>query len=113
MAITVINGPMIAAGESLSNDLDLGTQAIGLTRITFPPEWTGRAVLTFQVSADGITYTDLYYQDGRIVTLVVVPSGTTSVERDIWTSGHVKFRSGTPDYPIIQTAARTFISTLE
>jgi hypothetical protein len=62
MPLQVINGPVIAAGESLSEGVDLaGGQ---LVRITAPADWDG-SNLSFQISSDGNGYNDLYTARGR------------------------------------------------
>ena len=51
MAIQVLNGPTIAAGDSLSDGLDCSGGKI--VKITMPADWTF-ADITFQTSSDGI-----------------------------------------------------------
>src|SRR3954464_9174665 len=67
MSLQVLNGPTIAAGESLSDALDC--TAGPLVRITIPAEFTP-ANLTFQLSSDGVGYNDLYDVHGNEITIV-------------------------------------------
>lgn len=105
--LTVINGPKIAAGESLSDAVDCS--AGSLVRITMPPEWT-TAPITFQFSTDGTFFNEMCDLDGYAVTIkdmwpgsgVIVPE---HVGRAI---AHIKFRSGTAGNPIPQEAERWF-----
>jgi hypothetical protein len=105
--LTVINGPTIAAGESLSNAVDCTAGA--LVRITMPPEWTA-APITFQFSTDGLFFNEMCTLEGRAVTIedmwpgsgVIVPE---HVGRAI---AHIKFRSGTAGNPIPQEEERWF-----
>ena len=62
MGLTVINGPFIQAGESLSDGVDCsGGDAV---RITMPGAWSG-GNLTFQISTDGALYNDLFTARGQ------------------------------------------------
>jgi hypothetical protein len=105
--LTVINGPTIAAGESLSNAVDVTAGA--LVRITMPPEWTD-APITFQFSTDGVFFNEMCGLDGFAITIkdmwpgsgVIVPE---HVGRAI---AHIKFRSGTAGNPVPQEAERWF-----
>ena len=66
MAITFLDGPSIAAGESLSDGLDCSGGTI--MRITMPFYWTA-ANITFQISTDGDQYNDLVGVDGQEINL--------------------------------------------
>lgn len=104
MAIT---GPMIKAGESLSNGLDL-TQ-VDLLKIIMPLGWTP-AGLSFQLSPDGDKYHDLFYLTGFEVTLpTVVPDTAVIISYDVGRAiSWVKLRSGTRNNPIPQEEDRIF-----
>lgn len=108
MPITVVNGPVIAAGESLSEGVDLTAGTV--VRITTPAEWDGPANLTFQVSSDGVYFNDVYDTAGREV---LIPCGPARgiVIRDleaVLSAAHLKFRSGSAAHPVPQNAQREF-----
>lgn len=107
MAIQVLLGPTILAGESLSSGLDC---TMGdLLRLTMPIEWT-TAPLTFQISTDGVAYNDVFNLEGFEVTLpVVVERSAVLVPLDVGKAiSWIKFRSGTRMEPIPQEADRAF-----
>jgi hypothetical protein len=101
MALSVVDGPTIPLGESLSDGVDCTGGTI--VRITVPQEFTD-ANLTFQVSSNGDLYNDLYDSEGNEVTLVVQPDSTVVVPAS-WarTIGFIKIRSGTRKNPVKQT----------
>jgi hypothetical protein len=99
--LTIIDGPTIKKGESLSDGVDCSGGHI--VRITVPQEFT-ESNLTFQVSSDGNLYNDLYTGSGQEVTCVARPD-TGIMIADHWTRsiGFIKFRSGTRGHPVEQT----------
>jgi hypothetical protein len=110
MTLNVINGPIIAAGESFSDAVDCsGGDAV---RITMPAEWTG-ANLTFAISTDGNGFNDLFDLEGNEITIVVKPGAAVRMGRE-WASfwNFIKFRSGTRDHPVVQRERREFAITL-
>ena len=110
MTLTVINGPVIEAGESLSDAVDCsGGDAV---RITMPAEWTG-ANLTFAISTDGNGFNDLFDLEGNEITIVVKPGAAVRIGRE-WATfwNFIKFRSGTRDHPVVQRERREFAITL-
>jgi hypothetical protein len=111
MALNWINGPIIQAGESLSEGVDVSGGT--LLRITMPKEWTD-ADLSFQVSTDGDAYNDLYtYQEGEVCIPVTAGSAIllpTNLMRGI---GWIKFRSGRASNPKPQPEQRNFAITVE
>lgn len=113
MPLQVLNGPVIEAGESLSEGLDCsGGQLI---RITMPPgDWDGDAVLTFQFSSDGVMYNDMFGLDGFEATLkVVVPGSGVIIPSDIGRAiAWIKFRSGTRGDPVTQNDRKQFAVTI-
>jgi hypothetical protein len=109
---SVVSGPTIANRASLSSVLDASTATVGIKRITMPVDWTP-AWLTFQISTDGTNFSDLYFADGKLVIVTVVPGATIPVKGDVWRAGYFKFRSGPPNAPVIQLAARTFTCFVE
>lgn len=122
MALTLIAGPVIAAGESLSAAVDCSAGAI--LRLTMPQAWTA-ANLTFQISADGVTYADAYTVDGREALIPVVAGstivvataenlpGTRSLPPDLRGATWLKLRSGPASHPVPQMAQRIFQITLQ
>jgi hypothetical protein len=98
--LTIVDGPTIPAGESLSEGADCTGGSI--VRITVPQEFTD-ANLTFQASSNGESYNDLYDGDQREVTLAVKPDTTVIITAN-WTRalGWIKLRSGTRANPVPQ-----------
>lgn len=96
----------IAAGTSLSGAADLGTgRVVGLI---LPAAWTSAAI-TFQASADGTTFFDLY--DDAIER--TIPSGSVAASRFLamqfgdWLGIRaIKVRSGTSASAVTQSADR-------
>lgn len=73
-----------------------------------PAAWTA-AELTFQVSADGITYGDLYEADATEVSVMAAASRYIRLEPSAWAViRYLKVRSGTSAAPVNQAAQRTF-----
>lgn len=99
-ALTILDGPTIAAGESLSDGMDCTAGTI--VRITVPQEFTP-ANLTFQVSSDGALYNDLFTDTGQEVTVVAHPNTGISIVAP-WAAriNFVKLRSGSRDHPVAQ-----------
>jgi hypothetical protein len=108
MSLVVLNGPTIAAGESLSDGLDCSAGPI--VKITMPPQWVGDTV-TFQTSSDGNFYNDVFDTNGFELKFKVI-AGTGILGMRL-TTGFVKFRSGTRESPVIQPAARSFAVALD
>lgn len=111
MPLSIVDGPTIAAGESLSDGADCTGGSI--VRITIPQEFTP-ANLTFQASSDGNFYNDLYDNNGDEVTLPV-KADTTVVVSSHWTRsiGFIKFRSGTRKAPVEQKVDCRFAIAVE
>jgi hypothetical protein len=111
MPLQVLNGPVIAAGESLSDGLDCTAGEI--IRLTMPSSWTG-ANLTFQISSDGNGYNDLVGMDGReIVIPVVAGSAVVVASHDLRAVAFLKVRSGTRQHPVVQPEVRQFAVAIE
>jgi hypothetical protein len=111
--LKVLNGPTIAAGESLSDAIDCS--AGQLVAITMPEGWSDGqgnkgASLTFQYSPDGQAYSELCNIDGFAVTVPqVVPGSTVVVSADVGrATAWLKLRSGSAGNPVAQEEARTF-----
>jgi hypothetical protein len=111
MPLSIVDGPTIAAGQSLSDGADCTGGSI--VRVTVPQEYTP-ANLTFQASSDGNFYNDLYDNNGDEVTLPVKPN-TTVVVSAHWTRsiGFIKFRSGTRNAPVPQKVDCRFAIAVE
>jgi hypothetical protein len=108
MPLTIINGPIIQAGESLSDGVDCSAGA--LVKITMPGNWVD-AVLTFQTSSDGIMYNDMFMPNGTELTYTVIAGTGIFVPR--LTTGFLKFRSGTRERPVVQPELREFAVALD
>jgi hypothetical protein len=106
MSLTVINGPAIAAGESLSDGVDLGGGQ--LVRITAAREWNGRNI-SFQISSDGNEYNDLYTADGNEVVIPCGAGRAIVIDAAWWKAiGFLKIRSGTVEAPDVQAERQEF-----
>jgi hypothetical protein len=111
MSLEIVDGPTIAAGESLSDGADCSAGEI--VRITVPQEFT-EANLTFQVSTDGNLYNDLHDSDGDEITVTANPDTGIAIH-GLWTRSiaYIKFRSGTREHPIVQREACKFAIAIE
>lgn len=98
---------IIANGESLSGVVDIaGTTLIA---IQMPSAWTS-ANLTFQGSADGSVYADVYNDAGDEYNIPVAASRFVmldQVENRFRGMRYFKVRSGTTGTPVNQGSART------
>ena len=106
MSLLVVEGPTIAAGESLSDGVDCSGGT--LVRITCPAEWTN-AIATFQLSSDGQFYNDLFDEAGKEVQVSIIPGVAMPIPYK-WTKmiAWLKVRSGSRQYPVPQEAERIF-----
>lgn len=100
----------ISSGQSLSGALDIGGINVEIIGIVMPVAWTA-ANLTFQVSADGTTFQNLY-DDGGNELMVAAGAGRTiglhsDVSRALGRFRYLKVRSGTSGTPVNQAADRT------
>jgi hypothetical protein len=111
MPLNIVDGPTIAANESLSDGADCSSGTI--VRITVPQEFTP-ANLTFQVSSDGNFYNDLFDSRGNEITCVARPS-TGIIISEHWARSiaFIKFRSGSRDHPVKQREDCKFAITVE
>jgi hypothetical protein len=111
MSLSIVDGPTILAGESLSDGVDCSAGTI--VRITVPQEFTP-ANLTFQVSSDGGFYNDLHTANGEEITVVAKPD-TGIVVHETWTKSinFIKFRSGSRTHPIAQHVDCKFAIAVE
>jgi hypothetical protein len=99
----------ILAGQSLSSPIDCTTGAPII--IFIPHEWTP-SHLTFQVSADGSSFYDLFDHNTFEVALNAVP-GTCVRLGPGWTGLFFKLRSGSREHPIAQEADRQIVIMLD
>jgi len=111
-ALTVLNGPIIAAGESLSDAVDCTGGTI--VRLTMPAGWGGGNI-TFAISSDGVGFNDLFNYDGTEFTMRVTPGAAIPMAFDGLTRcmAHVKIRAGTRDHPIVQDVQRDFAIAIQ
>lgn len=95
----------ILSGASLSGAIDLGPNRA--FAIVMPASWT-TANLTFQGSADGITYNNLYDDTGTEVSVTAAASQYIVVSSPAKLLGvrWIKVRSGTSGTPVNQGADR-------
>jgi hypothetical protein len=113
MALEILNGPFIQAGESLSDALDCTDGTI--VRITMPSQWTP-ANLTFAISSDGTGFNDLVDRHGDDIMVVVRPGSALVVSQYgdfLKAIAFIKVRSGTAAHPIVQTERRQFAVAIE
>ena len=111
MPLSVLDGPTIAEGESLSDGIDCSSGEI--VRITVPQEFTP-ANLTLQASSDGNFYNDLYGANGDEVTIVARPNSTIIIsEKWARAIAWLKLRSGTRDHPVDQKVTTRFAIAVE
>ena len=100
----------IAAGQSLSDVIDCSTGAPVFLHM--PADWTS-ARLSFQVSADGTTYNDLFTWEAVEITVNVVPGTSMLLDPKWGPVTYMKIRSGGRDKPVPQEATRTIVMTLD
>lgn len=94
----------ITSGQSVSNVVDLGSKT--LLAIITPSDWTA-ANLTFQVSTDGITYSNMHDNAGVESTVTAAASRYIVVDPANWVGvKYIKVRSGTSGTPVNQAADR-------
>jgi hypothetical protein len=99
MPLTRLQGPTIAAGQSLSDGLDVS--AGDPVAIIMPANWTP-ANLTFQASVDGLSYVDVFDFDSERIANVT-PGSMVTIAPD-WSRAlaFLKVRSGRHDRPVVQ-----------
>lgn len=94
----------IANGASLSTALDLGEGRVAF--LVMPAAWTA-ADISFQVSADGAAFVDLFKPDGTEYTLTVAASRAILLPlADFLGIRHIKIRSGKTGAAVNQAADR-------
>lgn len=102
----------IANGASLSGAVDCGSARLAL--IVMPAAWT-TADLTFQESADGVTYVDKYDAFGAEYTVVCGGTSRSLTINlvDFIGTRYLKVRSGTTGTPVVQGGARDLTLVLQ
>jgi len=101
----------IRKGESLSEPIDTGNGAP--TMLYMSPGWNGQDVISFQVSADGSKFSDLFTAHGIELASEVVRG--TAVIIDTHFSSSIlwlKVRAGTRGKPIPQDEERMLYLTV-
>lgn len=103
---------LIPAGASgISGDVDLGPYRLG--GIAIPATWVSATAITFQVSADGVTWYNLYDEVGSEVSVTVTASRVVRLTLADWLGvRYVRVRSGTSGTPVNQTNAPTIVLIL-
>jgi hypothetical protein len=113
MALQVLNGPFIQAGESLSDGLDC--RAGSIVRLTMPGNWTP-ANITFQISSDGAMYNDLVDMNANEI-MVPIRAGSALVVAPLSdylkAVAFIKIRSGSSAHPVVQEELREFAIAVE
>jgi hypothetical protein len=102
----------IAAGASLSDVVTLSKSNV--IAIQIPAVWTS-ASITFSVSADGVTYSDLRDQAGNEFTIPAV-AGKYFGGLDVRVMGsfnYMRIRSGTSASPVNQTSGAVLNCVLQ
>lgn len=94
----------IPNGAAITGDIDLGSET--LAGIVVPASWTA-ANLTFQASADGVTYSNLFDGFGVEVTASAAASRFIALNAaDFAGVRALRVRSGTSGTPVNQGADR-------
>jgi hypothetical protein len=103
----------LPAGQSVSDPADCaGANAV---RLIMPPEWSGGAPITFQLSPDGVNFHNLYHviPDAMLTFEVTLPQPRPGSAMTFPTGmgqglDWVKVRSGTAGMPVVQEEDRVF-----
>jgi len=102
--VTIASGASLSAGVNLAM---LGGPRAQLVAIQMPAAWTA-AALTFQGSADGTTYYDLYNATAEVSLATPTPVGATRyivLDPNLFAGFlFIKVRSGTAAAPVNQGA---------
>ena len=95
---------LIRGGEALSDAVDCSQ--VNVLNIAFD-EWEPIAQITFQISADGETFYNLFWENGQEIVMTVWPN-TAYVVTGAWRDSirWLKIRSGVHNGPVPQTADR-------
>jgi len=118
--VTIASGTAITSVLTLdtiagvAQDYSAAPQKTGmrLGGLIMPSAWTA-ANLTFQVSADGVSFVDLHDKyDNEVVVTVTANNGYLLDLADWITLPYLKIRSGTSAAPVNQVANRSLILLL-
>jgi hypothetical protein len=110
MPLTKLDGPVIDIGQSVSAPLNCTAGRI--IRIHAPAAWTP-ANITFQLSFDGTTWSELVDRSGNPVTTAVVPGGVIVLQPQMQQLAWLRIRSGTQAVRVNQAAQRVFQTILD
>jgi hypothetical protein len=100
----------IPAGGAKANAIDSSKGE--LVRVVMPTAWTP-AVLTFEMSVDGVNFHRLVDPKGSEVRINMKPGTTVIVPNDWRALAFIKLCSGTNDRPIAQTEQRDFVAVIK
>ena len=105
--VTVLSGPVIRAGESLSESLEV--TAGNVYSIMMPDEWDS-ADITLQISMDGVKFYNVYDEAGKELVMPCVPKSIVPLGRYLMYAHSIKIRSGAlaSRDPVVQSATRAF-----
>ena len=103
---TLLVGPTIPAGESLSNALDVSSGLI--FRILMPDAWSSEASISFQLSIDGGKFYNVFDEYGKEIIVPCIPTSVLPFRQYAMHMGALKIRSGSLTAPIVQEATRIF-----
>jgi hypothetical protein len=110
-SLVKIDGPVIAASETISSAIDCSNGSPVL--VMMPTDWTP-ADLTFQVSHDGVAYSYLFDTVGGEVTVDVVPGTSVRIPNDVANGARfLRFHSGRKDEPRPQAEQRMFTTIID
>jgi hypothetical protein len=110
MARFVNETATIAAGQSISSVVECDTGAPVF--VFMPNEWTS-AMISFQVSPDGVVFRDLFDNSGRELVFNIPAGGCVGVPA-VWDAVlFLKVRSGSRDNPVQQESARAITITVD
>lgn len=98
----------IASSASLSGAVDLGENYMA-ARLTMPAAWTA-ASLSFQVSADGMTFNEMRDDNSELVGRAVDAGYDIALLPALWRGvRYLKIRSGTLANAIVQAGSRDIV----
>ena len=97
----------ITSGESISDDIDLGTGVVSM--IVYPTDWT-TATSTFQISYDGTNWADLYDDAGVEIEIGAEAAVAIRLNLSDWLGiKYLRIRSGTSATAVAQGDDRSIM----
>ena len=94
----------------MSSTLDL--VAGSLAQLLSPNDWTP-ANITLQVSADALTFADLYDETGAEVVRAMGAGRAVAIDPVLTSAAlYLRLRSGSSTHPVVQDADRTFVCVM-